>query len=292
MNTDTQEAQASIVTDAPVQKQAETQDQEVETQETEAEETEDASPEAESEESEPEKTVEEKYAELKQEAETKQKAIDRKTAAYTALQRAHEKQQQELQAMQEKIQSQEPEKEPSIDDFETHDDYVNALTEYRANKLVKAKESELIEAQQQAKAKELADARAKIMLEKETEYLEINPKYPASKAEFGAFISTANIRPDVEAAIVGQAFKGNPAHIIDYFGSNNGENIGQLEEIASMSAPDAAIEIYKIQQSLTTPAPKENKPPPAPVNKPRGKGAVSKSVDKMDGSDVLKWVNS
>lgn len=289
-----QEAEASNVTDAPVPNPAQTQDKPVEKPEAEAEETEKSqedSTETEGEEGEgkaPEKTVEEQLEELRQDNEAKQKKIDRQTAANSATMRKLEKEMQEKQALEAKINAQEPEQEPSIDDFEDFDEYKEALREFAKKSAKQEALKEIAKHNEQAKAQELMQERAKLALEQEAKYLEINPNYKASRAEFDAWSKIANISKEVEQAIVIQSFKGNVPQLIDYFGANSGENIPKLEEISRLSPVEAAVEIYKIQQSLKTPAPEEKKQPPKPLNKPKGSGKPRKDLGSMSGDEVLK----
>lgn len=253
--------------------------------------------EAEAEEEQKPKTVEERLTaaeqraeKLEREAESKQKKIDRQTAAYTEMQRALERERQEFQ---EKLATSKPTEatEPSIDDYDTHDEYINALVDYKAETRVKAKEAELFEKQQAAQQQKLAQERASIALEQEAEYLKVNPMYKASKAEFEAFAKTAQVNPAVESAIVSQTYKGNVPQLINYFGENNGENMDELIAISKMTPVEAAVEIYKVQQKLVAPKSKETKPLPKPV-KAAPAAKSTKSLEKSSGSDVLAWVNS
>lgn len=251
--------------------------------------------EGETEEEQKPKTVEERLADIEaryeekvREAEAKQKKIDRQTAAYHELQKRLES---ERQAIQAKLEAPKDDA-PNIDDYDTHEDYVNAVAEYKAKQLIKAKEQEFYQKQQQETMQKMQQERAKIALEQEAEYLKINPRYEASKNEFDSFVKTLQVDQAVENAIVEAAFIGNVPSIIDYFGGNNGERLDELAEIARKSPAQAAIEIYKIQQKLGKPERKEEKPIPKPVASPKGTGKASKPVKDMNGKELLKWVNS
>lgn len=239
------------------------------------------------------KTVEEKLAEAEANAEKSakaqeamQKKIDRQTAAYNNMQKALEKQRQESQEALEKSKAVEI-KEPNIDDFETHDDYVEAVAEFRAESKIAAKEAEYAQRQEQARVQQIAQERTKIANEQEAEYLKINPRYGASKSEFEGYIATAKVNPQVEDAIVTMAYEGNIPQLIEYFGSNNGERIEELDAITQMSPIKAAVEIYKIQQKLVAPKPVQTKPLPKPV-KAAPANKSSKSIDAMSGDDFMK----
>jgi hypothetical protein len=269
-------------------------DVKVEAVETEVEETEvKTSPETEgdiTEAEEPQETVEAKLERLERENAGKQKAIDRKTAAYHSAQRALDERNRQIEELK-AISKPEEQQEPVIDDFETHDEYVNAVADFRAEQRVQAKEQELLQAQKQEAINKVANERAAIANKQKAEYLATNPRYEASEGEFNSFITTAEVKPEVENAIVEAAFEGNVPAVIDYFGANNGENMDELAEIVRMSPIKAGIEIYKIQQKLGKPQAKEKQPLPKPVKSPKGKSTGNKSLDDASGSDILKWVN-
>tara|TARA_R110002020_G_scaffold91693_2_gene222618 strand:+ start:959 stop:1825 length:867 start_codon:yes stop_codon:yes gene_type:complete len=279
--TNTQEVDASPVADEPALKEAETKTEEVETEETATEETEsEDSTEVVSEE--PEITVEEKLAKLEQETADKQKAIDRKTAAYSSLQKAHVKQMQELRDAQAMLQAQEPKQEPSIEDFDNFEAYDKARVDFITEQAEKTAQEKILKLQQKAEMRAASQSRAKLAQEQEAAYLQVNPSYNASKVEFESFIGTAQVRPEVERAIVNQAFKDNVPQIVDFFGANNGANLGKLQDIVSMTPEEAAVEIYKIQQELKAPEKKQTKPVAKPLNKPKGGGKPKKDLHKGD----------
>lgn len=241
------------------------------------------------------KTVEERLAEaeertknLEREAEAKQKKIDRQTAAYNELQRALEKERMERQAKLDKV---EQKPEPKVDDFETYEEYVDALSDYKADLRLQQKEAEMFEKQQAEKQQQLLQERARIRQEQETEYLKSNPMYKAAKAEFESFASRADIPTEVGNAIVEVVYKGNIPQVIEYFGANNGERMDELIAITKMSPVEAGIEIYKVQQKLGAPKKEETKPLPKPV-KAAPASKSTKSLAKSDGKDILKWVTS
>lgn len=235
--------------------------------------------------------IESKYEEKSRAAEAMQKKIDRQTAAYNELQRKLQEERAQIQAKLND--NQEQAQEPNIDDYDSHDDYVNAVADYRAEQRVKAKERELLEKQQQEVVQKLAQERAQTALQQEAEYLKENPRYKASKSEFESFISTANVPPEVERAFVETAFLGNVPEIIDYFGANNGERLGELEAIAKMSPYQVAIEVYKIQQKLSSKPKEETKKPlPKPVVVPKGQSKASKSGKAMSPQELVAWAKS
>ena len=273
--------------DTPV---AEVKDVKVESLENdEAENTDDKSQEeAEAEEQEPVKTVEERLAEIERDVQVKQKKIDRQTAAYKALQDKYQREMQEFQAMQKKLQPEQEVKEPDIDDFDTHEDYLNAVRKHEREQGMKEAQNKLIQDQQKQKAEQFQRERMAIADKQTQEYLAINPKYEQSREEFMTFVSTLNVSPEVESAITDQAFETNVAQVIDYFAGNGGENLDKLEQISRLPAHKAAVEIYKIQQKLGVPEKKEIKTPPKPVNSPSSNAKGKKSLDDLDPKEMLK----
>jgi hypothetical protein len=235
---------------------------------------------------EPEMTTEEKLEKLQRETKGQQKAIDRKTAAYRDLQKAYERERQELEQLrQAQQQAQADVKPPSPDDFDTHEEYDKARLDYEVERRLAHKQDEFVKAQQMQQQQKLAQERTSLAMMHEKEYLSVNPNYESSKKEFSDYLAVANVPKDVEAAFVQQAYKGNTAQLIDYFGADNGARLDKLQEIAGMNPIDAAIEVYKIQQTLDAPKKKETKPAPKPI-KTKGKGSPRRGIDP--NGDVLK----
>lgn len=270
----TPEAEATVETP--------TEGQEAEATNNEAKETDEKSPEAE----EVVETPEQKIERLESELKGKQTAIDRRTAAYKSLQEKYERDRQEFQDLQSKLKSEEPLKEPSIDDFETHDDYIRAVKEHTAKVAKRQAQEEFQQRQVQSQHQQLVMQRAQKRQAEEAEYIKQNPDYIYSKAEVDSFISTMDVSEAVANAVADQAFEGNVAQLFDYFGRNNGENLDKLAEISRMTPTKAAVEIYKIQQSLKAPEKKEVKPPPKPVDVPKGGGKPRKTLEQEES--VLK----
>ena len=266
------------VTDAPVPNQADT-DTPVEQPEVEAKETDDKSPEAESQE--PQVTPEERVAQLEKEVASQRKAIDRKTAAYHDMQRAHDSKLQEFKALEEKFQIEAPQ-EPTIDDFDTFEDFDKARVEFINQQAERNAQEKFLQHQKQVQAQQKMQARMELRSAQEADYIKDNPNYRSSVSELESFFKTAQVGDGVAEAVLDVIYDGNVPQIIDYFGSNNGENLDKLASITRMSPVKAAIETYKIQQSLTAPAPKEKKKLPKPLNKKSGGGKLKKDLYSGD----------
>lgn len=265
----------------------------VQNDEPELKEDENSQDEGEAEEEQP-KTVEEKLADFEAKYEEKtraieamQKKIDRQTAAYNAAQRAIQERDARLNEI---MKSNAPEeKEPVVDDYETYDEYTNALADFKAKKILKEQEQKALVEKRTEEYNKLLAERASYVSGQEIEYIKENPRYEASKKEFDNFVKSAGIPQEVENAIVEAAFLGNVPQVIDYFGANNGEKLDEFEKISKLNPIQAAIEIYKIQQKLSSkPAAKKVEPLPRPVNAPKGGKSANKSLDDMSYEELKK----
>lgn len=250
-----------------------------ESEEVEAEQTGDDAAQGEGEEAQEEVTPE-KYEELK-------KAVDRKTAALSDVNRKMREYQEQIQELQRMTQANQEalEPEPDFDDFDTHAEYREALGSYLEKKASHDAQQKFIEQQQALQMQKMSQERATMAQKHEREYLEVNPAYKQSKTEFNNFIAQTNVDRAVEIAIVEQAFEGNSAQIIDYFGADHGKNLDQLAEIVKMTPSRAAVEIYKIQQTLDKPKKKAAEPAPKPVKTKPSNAKANKDLSK---GDVLK----
>lgn len=236
-------------------------------------------------------TVEQKAERLERAHKAMQEKIDRQTAAYNSVQRTLQQRTQEYEqelASYRAKQAKPEEKEPVLEDFETLAEFYKARDEYVANKTKSAYEKELTEKQMAAAQAKLLQERESIRVKQEAEYLEINPSYENSKAEVAAFLKISNAGEDMAKAIETQAFKGNVPALIDYFGSNGGEKLGELQEILRLSPVEAAVEIYKIQQKIGTPKKPEEKPAPKPVKSLAGTGKTVQPLSADLSYEELK----
>jgi molecular chaperone GrpE (heat shock protein) len=234
---------------------------------------------------EPELTPEQKVEQLESKIAEQEKKAERRQAAYRDLQKAHEKKLQELKKLETQTKPQEPVNEPKVEDFDTFEDFQKARDEYVAETAKQEAIKEFQNKQLQLEQQKIALERQTLVQQQEQEYLNVNPNYMASKAEFEQFVKLMDVDPAVERAIVDQTFLGNVPQTIDYFAGNGGENLDKLREISQLSPPQAAVEVYKIQQSLKAPKAEEVKPAPKPAKKPKGGSAPKKDIG--DG-DVLK----
>lgn len=236
----------------------------------------------------PQETAEQKAERLERAQKAMQEKIDRQTAAYNAVQRTLQQRTQEYEQKLASYQAKPEEKEPSLEDFDSLDEFHKARDEYVAKKARNEYEKEIAQKQMAEAQAKLLQEREAIRTKQEAEYLEINPTYENSKAEVAAFLQISNASEAVAKAIEAQAFKGNVPALIDYFGANNGENLGELQEILRMSPVEAAVEIYKVQQKIGTPKKKEEKPAPKPVKSLAGSGKTVQPLSADLSYEELK----
>ena len=260
--------------------------------ETETNATEDNTSQEQETEQEVQETAEAKAERLERAQKAMQEKIDRQTAAYNQVQRALQQRTQEYEQRLASYQSKTQEKEPVIEDFDTLADFQEARDKYVSQKAKSEYEQELTQQQMRIAQAKLIQERESMRVKQEAEYLEINPRYEDSKKEVGTFLQMSNASPEVASAVEAQAFKGNIPALIDYFGANNGEKLGELQAIIQMSPIEAAVEIYKVQQKIGAPKKSEEKQQPKPSKPLAGKSTGGrKSLSEMSGEEILKWVN-
>lgn len=236
-------------------------------------------------------TVEQKAARLEKELEAAKTKNARQTAAYAQQQKALERARQEYQEAVSK-QTEKKEEEPKVEDFDSLSEWKEELAKYHSKIAKREYELDLSKKQMEAAQAKIMQERESIRAKQEAEYISLNPNYEASKNEVTTFIDmlaqTGGMSPQVEHAITSQAFDGNVPALLDYFGANSGERLGELQEIFQMPPHKAAVEIYKIQQKLGTPKKKEEKPLPTPSKPLAGAAKTTKQLSADLSYEELK----
>ena len=241
-----------------------------------------------------EESIEQKAERLEKETQKAQTKINRQKAAYSSQQKAYDELNRKLQELESKQAPVEPAKEPSIDDFESFEAYNEALVQHRVDSKLKASQEELKNTQRQQLEQQKQQERAKTIQQSEHEYTKENPKYASSRKEFVEYTSTMKLNPQVEMAMIDTAMReGSFPAVIDYFGSEGGENMDKFDEIAKLDPVTAGIEIYKLTQTLkSTKAPTAKKAPlPKPISKVSGTGKPNKALNDLSGDEFLKRMN-
>ena len=284
----TDETQGEIAA-VPAEETA-TQGQEAATPEVKAE-VEENTTDAKTEGEEIQETADDKVVRLERETAGKQKKIDRQTAANRQANERSDKLRQENERLAALIEKQTPDTEPKIDDYETHDEYNNAVISHAEKRGAANAQKEFLDNQQQIQRQQIEQERLSLRRSQEAEYIVDNPMYNAASNEVGTYIGTLDSSDATQDAVISQLYDGNVPSVIDYFGSNNGENLDELGKIARMAPPQAAVAIYKIQQKLlVSPTQKQTKPKPTPVKTARGVSKASRPLDKQSGKELMDWV--
>ena len=284
--TDTQGQEAEPVVEEATQTVEETQAQEEVTEETQEEESEGEETETTAAE------TEEQEVDYKSKAEENERIAQARRDKINKQRAALSQQNEQIRELREQVnalQRQEVAEEPSIDDFETHDEYVNALADHRAKikvqeELKEAKAAEAQELEQKRMAEEAA-----IFAKQEQEYRISNPQYDEAKTELQEYMNLNPADNRVLDAVYEQASKdGMLPEMIAYFGGNDGANLAEFGKISSLTPIEAAVEIYKIQQRLKVKeAPKEEKPLPKPIKSVKGTAKGKKDLKDMSPRELV-----
>lgn len=161
---------------------------------------------------------------------------------------------------------------PSLDKYETYDDYVDALTDWKI-------EQKSIERESKIKAETVNQQRANLMKEhdaREDKARKTMPDYDDVAGNLADIDFT--IDPDIGAAIVSSEIS---PQLIYYFG----KDIDELERISNLSPLAAAREIGKIEAKLLAkPIQTSNAPNPiTPVG--QSKSTITKDPEKMSDEE-------
>ena len=231
---------------------------------------------------------EDKLSRLERELEEKTTKISRQQAALAK----HNRDGRELRARLselEKLKAAAP-KQPTLDDFETTDEYINARAEFIAEQKLIQKEQQLIENQKRNLEAQTTQERDAAFRQAEHTFAANNPTYVQSKAEVADFVQVLQPNPHVVQAIYEQAdTENNLPQIINYFGENNGAKLSELEKILQLSPIRAAVEISRIQEKLGGAQPKKATLP-KPIKPVVGSAKSTKPLDKMSYEELKKAV--
>lgn len=228
----------------------------------------------------------ERSEKLEKETAGKQGKIDKQRAALT---QSNDKI-QELQSQLAGLQVQQAPVQPNIEEFETHEDYVEALSEFKAEARFQTKKQEDLLNQQQQALNQRNEQQQSAFLKDEQVYRQANPNYDRAKTEVQDFMRLNPVGGPTGDAIYEQASnEGGLAEIINYFGDDGGERLPELDRIANLSPVQAAVEIYKIQQSIKAVTPVKEKSLPKPLKTIKGtsKGGPKELSTDMSGKEIL-----
>lgn len=168
---------------------------------------------------------------------------------------------------------------PKPDQFSSYEDYLEAKAEWKAEQKV----AELLGRQAEATKRQSAEA------EKSERQKAWEKRADDAMGIYDDFEEVA-LSPDVPvsqamAEAIQRAEKG--ADVLYYLGKNT----EVAEKIARMDPLSAAIEIGKLEATITRPAAKKATSAPAPISPVGARASVSKDPEKMSTQEWMAWRN-
>lgn len=224
---------------------------------------------------------------------TYQKRINRQTAIRKAL----EEKVATLEAERENFPAKEVKPAPRLEDFETMEEYTDALADHKAEQRVK----DQLEARKQEElkvAREQRDAELKRHYQaKANEFRSKTPDYDEVSKDFAETIDVLQKQAEQRGVNLDTMDKLGTALLKSEHGAEMVYHIGQnpevLESMATMDVFDAAVEFVKLEQGFQNQSPTDNVAPPKPIKPVKSKGRLTKAVSaKSSPDDIMKWLNS
>jgi len=270
-------------------KQAEEQVEVAEVEEVETEDTVEVEAEPEKKLTKAEQVKQEYEQKLTAEREKFQKRIDTKTAIEKQEREKRTQLEQELAAMRESAPT--VDEAPKEADFDSFDDFLEATAEYKADKIVKEKELQQKQQQLRETQQREYERNMKEFSEKEVKFREANPEYDANAKMFGEQIE-----------YLSQAYPNNIAlgtardmllssDVAPAIINTLAQDPDIAEGWASLNPVQAAREVFKLEQSLSSPVETKEEVLPKPVKTLKGNSSTSKPLNKMSGKELLKKYN-
>lgn len=164
---------------------------------------------------------------------------------------------------------------PQLSNFASYDDYQEALTEWKVDQRLKAKDTEVQQSQRQQRQQAVQSERAERF---QDSCEEARDKYEDFDE---AVFSDDNRMPNWAGGLI--ADTDNPGEVAYFLAKNTKE----AKRIYSLRPEKAAIELGKLVVQLATPKPKQISTAPPPTSTPAGGGrAVPKSPSKMSPDEI------
>lgn len=226
-----------------------------------------------------------------------QKRIDRLTKRAAEAERRAEAAEKKLTAQGKPPESEAVAgtEEPEPDDFEDYNDYLDALTDYKAElkfaeKMKKAKPEE---PKGDTEAADEPEVERDIELEDATDYLfDAFADYRAKHDDFDDVVQAADLKITRDM-VVAMADTDDPAGIAYHLGKNKDE----AARIAKLTPLAQAREIGKLEVLLTQPkpeikpTPKKQTKAPEPIDPLKGGDASTKAPHEMDFAEYEQAMN-
>jgi myosin heavy subunit len=212
-----------------------------------------------------------------------EKRLARKTAATKALEEKVRTLETQLQSVPKQV----ADDEPTLEQFQTFDEFEKAVIEYKANKLAEQRLKE-------TKQKELQELQTRKMQEqkrdfetKESKFRERQPDYDDVVARASEALGDLKQRGAKVEALTNAILEFDNAPEMLY---HVGKDDGVLEDLVQLSPIGIMRELVKMEMALQPVAKTEQKPP-EPIKSTSGRGG-GKPLSLRGGKDILDWVNS
>lgn len=163
---------------------------------------------------------------------------------------------------------------PSLQEFESVEDWGAAVAEYSARQALSQAEQRLQQRDQHHSQQQLAQQ----FQAKEAAYAATHPDYLDRVAEM---TSAIQFHPEVLSAIAQSDHGPDVAHHL-------AQHLDVADRLSRMSPVAAAVEIGRIEARLSTPKPKPVTQTPAPVPTLSGSSVVSKDLGAMSYEDYKR----
>lgn len=210
-----------------------------------------------------------------------QKRIDRLTREKYQLQARLEVLERSQQAPQQQQQAQQaqPSQAPKLDQFNSVEEYLDALADHKASQkfdhLAKEREAKESQTRQQQEAAKLYESYTKQTEQARQAYEDFDDVVQDPDLSISQAMAEAIMRSN------------NGADVAYYLGKNP----DQAARIASLDPFSAAVEIGRIAATVVRPQPRKTSSAPPPIQPVGARATPVTDPDKMSTDDWLKWRN-
>lgn len=217
-----------------------------------------------------------------------QKRIDELTANWREEQRQRQQWEERYLSLEQRLlQQQEPPKpepqttqgEPQLDNFDSYEQYIAALADYKADQKIKAWQEQQTQQQTQQQAEQARAAFQTKALEYAAEsglddfqQVAFSPMLPVSEA-MAEVIQQSDVGPQLLYQL--------------------GQNPGEAQRISQLPPVQAARELGRMEYQLSSVPPKKQTSAPDPVQPVSGGGGpATLDPDRMSADQWLEWRNN
>lgn len=174
---------------------------------------------------------------------------------------------------------------PSQDDYSTYEEYQAALSGYHALQQMDAREIARIQAEHNAQRQAAQAAESAQQSEVQQSWASNVEEAKQRYTDFDRVVTNNQSVPIPQhVAEVIMQMDGGPD--VAY---HLGTNVNEAARIASLPPVLAAMELGKIEATLSRPKPQTVTQAPDPISPVKPKASVAKSPEKMSHSEFVKW---